>query len=87
MTLAAAGADVAITYRDSAAEAHATVEELRKLKVRAMAVQCDVRDGLGVRFTNGVGYDRSQQKGRGDRRKFFMTNWSDCLWIGGACLL
>src|ERR1700679_216540 len=44
LTLAAAGADVAITYRDSAAEAHATVEELRKLKIRAMAVQCDVRN-------------------------------------------
>src|SRR3984957_8487011 len=44
LTLAAAGADVAITYRDSAAEAHATVEELRKLKVRAVAVQCYVRD-------------------------------------------
>ena len=44
MSLAAAGADVAITYRDSAAEAHTTVDELRKHKVRAMAVQCDVRN-------------------------------------------
>jgi NAD(P)-dependent dehydrogenase (short-subunit alcohol dehydrogenase family) len=44
LSLAAAGADVAITYRDSAAEAHATVDELRKHKVRAMAVQCDVRN-------------------------------------------
>jgi NAD(P)-dependent dehydrogenase (short-subunit alcohol dehydrogenase family) len=41
--LAAAGADVAISYRGSAAEAQATVEALRKHKVRAMAVQCDVR--------------------------------------------
>jgi NAD(P)-dependent dehydrogenase (short-subunit alcohol dehydrogenase family) len=44
LSLAAAGADVAITYRGSVAEAHATVESLRKHKVRAMAVQCDVRD-------------------------------------------
>ena len=44
MSLAAAGADVAITYRDSATEAHTTVEVLRKLKVRAMAVECDVRN-------------------------------------------
>jgi NAD(P)-dependent dehydrogenase (short-subunit alcohol dehydrogenase family) len=44
LSLAAAGADVAITYRDSATEAHTTVEALRKLKVRAMAVECDVRN-------------------------------------------
>ena len=44
LSLAAAGADVAITYRGSAPEAKATVEELQKLKVRAMAVQCDVRN-------------------------------------------
>ena len=43
MGLAAAGADVAITYRHSEAEAVATVESLRRLNVRAMAVQCDVR--------------------------------------------
>lgn len=48
MSLAAAGADVAITYRGSAAEAQATVEALRKHKVRAMAVQCDVRSQESV---------------------------------------
>ena len=48
MSLAAAGADVAITYRGSAAEAQATVEVLRKHKVRAMAVQCDVRSQESV---------------------------------------
>ena len=48
LSLAAAGADVAITYRGSDAEAHATVEALRKHKVRAMAVQCDVRDQESV---------------------------------------
>jgi NAD(P)-dependent dehydrogenase (short-subunit alcohol dehydrogenase family) len=48
LTLAATGADVAITYRGSVAEAHATVEALRKHKVRAMAVQCDVRDQESV---------------------------------------
>jgi 3-oxoacyl-[acyl-carrier protein] reductase/pteridine reductase len=46
--LAAAGADVAISYRGSAAEAQATVEALRKHKVRAMAVQCDVRSQESV---------------------------------------
>jgi NAD(P)-dependent dehydrogenase (short-subunit alcohol dehydrogenase family) len=48
LCLAAAGADVAITYRGSAAEAKATVEALRKHKVRAMAVQCDVRNQESV---------------------------------------
>ena len=43
MALAGAGADVAITYRGSKAEAAATVEDLMKLGVRAMAVECDVR--------------------------------------------
>ncbi len=45
---AGAGADVAITYRDSAAEAQATVEDLRRLNVRAAAVQCDVRNPESV---------------------------------------
>jgi pteridine reductase len=48
LSLAAAGADVVITYRGSAAEAQATVEVLRKHKVRAMAVQCDVRSQESV---------------------------------------
>jgi NAD(P)-dependent dehydrogenase (short-subunit alcohol dehydrogenase family) len=48
VSLAAAGADVAITYRGSAAEAKATVEALRKHKVRALAVQCDVRNQQSV---------------------------------------
>ncbi len=42
--LAAAGADVAITYNGSKAEAQATVEALKQLNVRAMAVACDVRN-------------------------------------------
>ena len=42
--LAEAGADVAITYKGSKAEAQDTVEALQKLNVRAMAVECDVRN-------------------------------------------
>ncbi len=41
--LAASGADVAITYKGSRAEAEATVDTLRQLNVRSMAVHCDVR--------------------------------------------
>jgi NAD(P)-dependent dehydrogenase (short-subunit alcohol dehydrogenase family) len=41
--LASAGADVAITYKGSKAEALATVEALKQHDVRAMAVACDVR--------------------------------------------
>jgi NAD(P)-dependent dehydrogenase (short-subunit alcohol dehydrogenase family) len=46
--LAAAGADVAITYKGSKAEAQETVEALKKLDVRAMAVECDVRSHKSV---------------------------------------
>ncbi len=42
--LAAAGADVAITYNGSKAEAQETVSALQLLNVRAMAVACDVRN-------------------------------------------
>jgi 3-oxoacyl-[acyl-carrier protein] reductase/pteridine reductase len=52
MALAAAGADVAITYRDrfggSKAEAETTVAELRALGVRALAVVCDVGDEASI---------------------------------------
>jgi NAD(P)-dependent dehydrogenase (short-subunit alcohol dehydrogenase family) len=41
---AAAGADVAITYNGSKAEAQETVGALQQLNVRAMAVACDVRN-------------------------------------------
>ena len=42
--LVGAGADVAITYNGSKAEAQETVEALQQLNVRAMAVACDVRN-------------------------------------------
>jgi NAD(P)-dependent dehydrogenase (short-subunit alcohol dehydrogenase family) len=42
--LAGAGANVAITYNGSKAEAQETVEALQQLNVRAMAVACDVRN-------------------------------------------
>jgi pteridine reductase len=51
MALAAAenGADVAITYRESAREARAVVGELARRGVEALAVRCDVRDERSVR--------------------------------------
>ncbi len=49
MSLAAAGADVAITYNGSKAEAQETVEALQQLNVRAVAVACDVRNIDSVR--------------------------------------
>ena len=48
LTLAQAGADVAITYRGSRNEAQRTVEELLALGVRAFAVNCDVRAEASV---------------------------------------
>ncbi len=49
LTLAEAGAHVAITYRGSDAEAERTVRELAAFGVEAMALRCDVRDSLSVR--------------------------------------
>jgi NAD(P)-dependent dehydrogenase (short-subunit alcohol dehydrogenase family) len=51
IALAAAenGADVAITYRDSARQARALVAELAKHDVEALAVRCDVTDEQNVR--------------------------------------
>lgn len=43
LELARAGADVAITYRGSQAEAEATVKELRELGSNSLAVACDVQ--------------------------------------------
>jgi len=49
LTLAGAGADVAITYRNSSAEAAQTIHEIETLGRRALAVECDVRSEASVR--------------------------------------
>jgi 3-oxoacyl-[acyl-carrier protein] reductase/pteridine reductase len=49
LALARAGADVAITYRNSHAEAKRTVEEIEFLGCRSLAVECDVRSESSVR--------------------------------------
>ncbi len=49
LTVAQAGADVAITFRNSAREAEQTVADLRQLGVRAIALPCDVTDENSVR--------------------------------------
>ena len=49
IALARAGADVAITFRNSAREARETVEELSALGVRAFSLCCDVTDEASVR--------------------------------------
>jgi NAD(P)-dependent dehydrogenase (short-subunit alcohol dehydrogenase family) len=49
LALAREGADVAITYRNSEAEAQATVDALGEFGVNAAAVHCDVADPQSVR--------------------------------------
>jgi NAD(P)-dependent dehydrogenase (short-subunit alcohol dehydrogenase family) len=49
LALAAAGADVAITFRNSASDAQSTVVDLAGYGVRAFALRCDVTDELSVR--------------------------------------
>ncbi len=48
LTLAEAGADVAITYRGSEAAALATVAAMKSYGVRALALSCDVREESSV---------------------------------------
>jgi NAD(P)-dependent dehydrogenase (short-subunit alcohol dehydrogenase family) len=49
LTLAQAGADVAISYRTSHNEAEQTAAEIRALGRRAVIVECDVRSETSVR--------------------------------------
>ena len=44
LTLAGAGCNVAITYRESQAEAENTVRELAAFDVEALSIRCDLRD-------------------------------------------
>jgi NAD(P)-dependent dehydrogenase (short-subunit alcohol dehydrogenase family) len=48
LALAEAGADVAITYRNSAGEAQETVADLKKFGVQAFALRCDVTSEASV---------------------------------------
>jgi 3-oxoacyl-[acyl-carrier protein] reductase/pteridine reductase len=49
LALARAGADVAITFLESAREARETAADLSELGVRAFALRCDVTDEASVR--------------------------------------
>ncbi len=49
LALAEAGADVAITFRNSARDAQHTVVDLASLGVRAFALRCDVTDEASVK--------------------------------------
>ncbi|WP_263384753.1 SDR family NAD(P)-dependent oxidoreductase [Granulicella arctica] len=51
LALAEAGANVAITYRDSADEAEATVRVLAEFDIEAMAVRCDLQQPESVTET------------------------------------
>lgn len=51
LKLAEAGADVAITFRNSAREAQGTVIDLSSFGVRALALKCDITDEKSVRGT------------------------------------
>jgi 3-oxoacyl-[acyl-carrier protein] reductase/pteridine reductase len=87
LATAAAGADVAFTYRSSAAEARQTVADLKARGVRALALRCDVRDeksvaaalrqlkakfgGLDVLINNAGAYDTI------DFEKITARQWDD----------
>ena len=49
LQLAAAGADIAVTYRNSRKDAEQTVRDLQQVNRRAISIQCDVRSEESVR--------------------------------------
>ncbi len=49
LALAEAGADVVITFRNSAKEAERTLRDIRSFGVRAVALPCDVTDEISVK--------------------------------------
>jgi len=49
LTLARAGADVALTYLNSSNEARTTVKEIGVMGVRSLEIKCDLRDPAAVR--------------------------------------
>ncbi len=58
LALAHAGADVAITFRNSSREAQQTVADLSALGVRAFALRCDVTEEASVRsMMKDAGHD------------------------------
>jgi NAD(P)-dependent dehydrogenase (short-subunit alcohol dehydrogenase family) len=63
LALARAGADVAITFRNSAREAQDTVVDLSGFGVRAFALRCDVTDEASVR---GMMKEAGRELGRID---------------------
>jgi len=63
LALAQAGADVAITFRNSSAEAQKTVVDIAACGVRAFAFRCDVTDEASVR---GMMKEAGRELGRID---------------------
>lgn len=57
LALARSGADVAITWRSSPAEAGATTRDIESLGRRAMALECDVRSEASVRTAVAAAVD------------------------------
>ena len=51
LALANAGADVAITFLESAKEAHQTAKQIENLGVRALAIPCDVTAAVVRKFS------------------------------------
>jgi len=49
LTLASSGADITITFRESASDAEETVRQIRDLGRQAQAIHCDVRSEAAVR--------------------------------------
>ncbi len=69
LALAQAGADVAITFRNSAREAQHTVVDLSSFGVRAFALRCDITDEASVKsMMKDVGQRTGPHRHTGEQR-------------------
>ncbi len=74
LALAEAGADVAITYRGSEAEARATVSDMEAFGVRALAVGCDLREEASVQAAVAAAVDGLGGLGGSEKLDLLVNN-------------
>src|ERR1035438_8434709 len=61
LSLARAGADVAITFRNSHVEARQTAHQIQSLGCRSIALECDVRSEASVQRTVKAVHDKFER--------------------------
>ena len=89
LALAEAGADIAITFRNSSRDAQRTVIDITSFGVRAVAVQCDITDEASVKVRESK---KQQRAGRNrhsgkQRRQLRGRQFANLRWPNGTQFL